>query len=59
MGVFIVVVGLEESARGFWEQFYGPNIGYVQQQYELFKKILKLSNHQSGKYLKNMVHLRS
>lgn len=38
MGVFIVVVGLEESARGFWEQFYGPNIGYVQQQYELFKK---------------------
>jgi 2-oxoglutarate dehydrogenase E1 component len=38
MGVFIVVVGLEESARGFWEQFYGPNIAYVQQQYELFKK---------------------
>ncbi|MED4474350.1 MULTISPECIES: 2-oxoglutarate dehydrogenase E1 component [Oceanobacillus] len=33
-----MVVGLEESARGFWEQFYGPNIGYVQQQYELFKK---------------------
>lgn len=38
MGVFIVVVGLEESARGFWEQFYGPNIGYVQQQYEIYKK---------------------
>ncbi|WP_068675644.1 2-oxoglutarate dehydrogenase E1 component [Oceanobacillus sp. Castelsardo] len=37
MGVFIVVVGLEKSAKRFWEQFYGPNIGYVQQQYELFK----------------------
>ncbi|WP_085994465.1 2-oxoglutarate dehydrogenase E1 component [Oceanobacillus senegalensis] len=38
MGVIIVVVGLEESTRRFWEQFYGPNMGYVEQQYELYKQ---------------------
>ncbi|WP_407939184.1 2-oxoglutarate dehydrogenase E1 component [Oceanobacillus salinisoli] len=31
-------VGLEESAKSFWEQFYGPNAGYVEQQYELYKQ---------------------
>lgn len=27
----------EESVRGFWGQFHGPNKGYLEQQYELFK----------------------
>ncbi|WP_430787953.1 2-oxoglutarate dehydrogenase E1 component [Virgibacillus flavescens] len=28
----------EESNIRFWEKFYGPNIGYVEEQYDLFKE---------------------
>ncbi|MFD2208301.1 2-oxoglutarate dehydrogenase E1 component [Virgibacillus halophilus] len=28
----------EESAKRFWGEFYGPNMGYVEEQYELFLK---------------------
>ncbi|ASK60932.1 2-oxoglutarate dehydrogenase E1 component [Virgibacillus phasianinus] len=28
----------EESNERFWEKFYGPNIGYVEEQYDLFKE---------------------
>ncbi|ASN06649.1 2-oxoglutarate dehydrogenase E1 component [Virgibacillus necropolis] len=28
----------EESSRRFWDKFYGPNIGYVEEQYDLFKE---------------------
>ncbi|WP_077324930.1 2-oxoglutarate dehydrogenase E1 component [Virgibacillus siamensis] len=28
----------EESSLGFWGQFYGPNMGYIEEQYELFKQ---------------------
>ncbi|WP_425464014.1 2-oxoglutarate dehydrogenase E1 component [Oceanobacillus piezotolerans] len=33
-----MAVGLEESTRKVWEQFYGPNMGYVEAQYELYKE---------------------
>ncbi|MFD1849949.1 2-oxoglutarate dehydrogenase E1 component [Oceanobacillus bengalensis] len=33
-----MVVGLEESTSKFWEQFFGPNMGYVEEQYELYKQ---------------------
>ena len=38
MGVYIVVVEFGESTNRFWEQFYGPNKGYIEQQYELYKQ---------------------
>ncbi|GAB3060912.1 2-oxoglutarate dehydrogenase E1 component [Virgibacillus ainsalahensis] len=28
----------EESSERFWEQFHGPNMGYVEEQYELYKE---------------------
>ena len=28
----------EESLQGFWGQIYGPNRGYIEQQYELYKE---------------------
>ncbi len=28
----------EESSRRFWEQFHGPNMGYVEEQYDLYKE---------------------
>lgn len=28
----------EESNERFWDKFYGPNIGYVEEQYDLFKE---------------------
>ncbi|MFC3038796.1 2-oxoglutarate dehydrogenase E1 component [Virgibacillus xinjiangensis] len=28
----------EESSERFWGQFHGPNIGYAEEQYELYKK---------------------
>ncbi|MUK88803.1 2-oxoglutarate dehydrogenase E1 component [Ornithinibacillus sp. L9] len=28
----------EESAERFWGEFYGPNMGYVEEQYELYKE---------------------
>lgn len=37
MGVS-VVPGNEESAEKFWGQFHGPNAGYLEQQYELYKE---------------------
>ncbi|MFD1065786.1 2-oxoglutarate dehydrogenase E1 component [Oceanobacillus locisalsi] len=30
--------GNEESAEKFWGQFHGPNAGYLEQQYELYKE---------------------
>jgi 2-oxoglutarate dehydrogenase E1 component len=32
------VASVEESAQGFWEQFYGPNKGYIEEQYDLYKE---------------------
>lgn len=37
MGVSIVA-SMEESAERFWEQFLGPNKGYLEEQYELYKE---------------------
>lgn len=37
MGVYIVVE-YEESTLRFWDQFFGPNKGYVEEQYELYKQ---------------------
>ncbi|MEN1968583.1 2-oxoglutarate dehydrogenase E1 component [Lentibacillus sp. N15] len=28
----------EESHQGFWGEFYGPNLGYIEEQYELYKE---------------------
>ncbi|HLR63942.1 MAG TPA: 2-oxoglutarate dehydrogenase E1 component [Pseudogracilibacillus sp.] len=28
----------EKSAQEFWKNFYGPNMGYVEEQYELYKE---------------------
>jgi len=28
----------EESTKRFWEQFHGPNMGYVEEQYDLYKE---------------------
>ncbi|SES68010.1 2-oxoglutarate dehydrogenase E1 component [Oceanobacillus limi] len=28
----------DESAERFWEEFYGPNMGYIEEQYELYKE---------------------
>ncbi|MFD2042841.1 2-oxoglutarate dehydrogenase E1 component [Ornithinibacillus salinisoli] len=28
----------DESAQGFWGEFFGPNMGYVEEQYELYKE---------------------
>jgi len=38
LGVNIVVVEFGESTKRFWEQFYGPNKGYIEQQYDLYKR---------------------
>src|SRR5690625_6927889 len=27
-----------DSTQGFWKSFHGPNIGYIEEQYELFKE---------------------
>src|SRR5690625_3965606 len=27
-----------DSTQGFWKNFHGPNIGYIEEQYELFKE---------------------
>lgn len=37
MGVSKVIEN-EESAQRFWRQIYGPNRGYIEQQYELYKE---------------------
>ncbi len=28
----------EESNQGFWGEFHGPNMGYVEEQYDLYKE---------------------
>ncbi|HLR40235.1 MAG TPA: 2-oxoglutarate dehydrogenase E1 component [Virgibacillus sp.] len=28
----------EESKQGFWREFHGPNMGYVEEQYDMYKK---------------------
>ncbi len=28
----------EESSVSFWEEFYGPNMGYIEEQYDLYKE---------------------
>ncbi len=28
----------EESHERFWESFHGPNMGYIEEQYELYKE---------------------
>ncbi|MEN2767784.1 2-oxoglutarate dehydrogenase E1 component [Ornithinibacillus xuwenensis] len=28
----------DESSQGFWGEFHGPNMGYLEEQYELYKK---------------------
>ncbi|WP_245975373.1 2-oxoglutarate dehydrogenase E1 component [Oceanobacillus chungangensis] len=33
-----MVVEFGESTKRFWEQFYGPNKGYIEQQYDLYKQ---------------------
>lgn len=32
------MAAIEESTERFWEQFYGPNKGYIEEQYELYKE---------------------
>ncbi|RDW18504.1 2-oxoglutarate dehydrogenase E1 component [Oceanobacillus arenosus] len=32
------MVEFRESTKRFWEQFYGPNKGYIEQQYDLYKQ---------------------
>jgi len=37
MGVYDVARNQESSER-FWDNFYGPNFGYIEEQYELYKR---------------------
>lgn len=37
MGVYIVAQRVEPGTN-IWQQFYGPNLGYVEEQYELYKE---------------------
>lgn len=38
MGVTKTVRQNGESAQNFWRQFFGPNRGYIEEQYELYKE---------------------
>ena len=37
MGVYNVAQRVEPGTN-IWQQFYGPNLGYVEEQYELYKE---------------------
>src|SRR5699024_751463 len=37
MGVYNVAQN-GESSQGFWGEFYGPNLGYIEEQYEIYKE---------------------
>jgi len=37
-GGYLIVLENDESRQRFWRQFHGPNKGYIEEQYDLFKE---------------------